>query len=137
MAVDVFTKTGAFADQRVGARKNPVEMRIVVGNRFQAAAKVAEHLADLLTAGGQSPLGKQDLCILGEQVENAAASGGDTAVVEGLEVFQGDRFALLVGHCQGADHGCLRSIGDNENPCRSCRRLLLQGHCRVYCKDLM
>ncbi|MNO76926.1 hypothetical protein D3C76_680160 [compost metagenome] len=90
MAIDVFTITGAFADQRVGAGENPVEVCVVVGDRLQAAAQIPEHLADLVPPGGQSPLGKQNLGILGEQLENAPAGGGNAAVVEGLEVFQGD-----------------------------------------------
>jgi hypothetical protein len=34
----------------------------------------------------------------GEQLQDAVAGRGDTAVVEGLQIFKGDRFALLVGH---------------------------------------
>jgi hypothetical protein len=121
----MLAETGAFTDQRVGAGEDPVEVCVVVGDRLQTAAQVREHLANLFTTGGQPPLREQNLRVVGEQVENAAAGGGDAAVIEGLEVFQGNGFALFVGHRQGADHGCLRIVIS----------VLLTGGCQ--CSDLM
>jgi hypothetical protein len=96
----------AFAGEQVGAGEDPVEAGIVVADRLAAAADVAEEFADLVLAAGQAPLGEVDLGIAREQVEDGAAAGGDAAVVVGLEVFERDRLALLVGHrLTGEGHG--------------------------------
>src|SRR5215203_6882353 len=60
---------------------------------------IAEELPDLLLAVGQTPLGKVDLRIIGEELEDAVASRRHPTVVEGLEVLECHRLALLVGHC--------------------------------------
>jgi hypothetical protein len=60
-------------------------------------------VADLLLAARQPPRGEHDLGVLGEEIQDAAAGGGGPGVVEGLEVLEGDRLALLVGHCPGRD----------------------------------
>src|ERR1700761_9354723 len=88
----------ALGDHQVTAGEDPVEVRVVVRDRLDRPAHVAEELADLRLAGRESPFREVDLCVDGEEIEDAAASRGDTAVVERLQVFQGDRLALLIGH---------------------------------------
>src|SRR5689334_7352452 len=86
-AVAVLAVAGALADDHV-ARDHPVEVRVVVRDRLERAADVAEEPADLVAAVGDSPLGEVHLRIDGEQVEDAAAGRGRPAVVERLEVLQ-------------------------------------------------
>src|SRR5580700_11513036 len=88
----------ALDDQQITAGEDPVEMRVVVSDRLERPAHVAEHLADLRLAGRESPLREVDLRIFGEEVENTATGRGDAAVVECLQVLKGYRFALLIGH---------------------------------------
>src|SRR4051812_29052952 len=99
-AVLVLAVAGALGDDQVGAGEDPGELAVVVLNGLQRAADVGEQLADLL-AGGQAPLGEHDLGVVSEQVQDAAAGGRRPGVVEGLEVLEGDRLALLVGHRLG------------------------------------
>src|SRR6266700_1407491 len=82
----------------VTAGEDPVEVRVVVRDRLDRRAYIAEELADLRLAVRESPLREVDLRVFGEEVEDAAAGRGDAAVVERLQVLQGDRLALLVGH---------------------------------------
>src|SRR5213076_2864985 len=85
-SVRVLAEAGAFAGEQVAAREDPVEARVVMADRLAAAADVAEQLPDLRLAGREPPLGEVHLGVLGEQVEDRAAAGGDAAVVVGLEV---------------------------------------------------
>lgn len=64
------------ADDDVGAREDPVERSIMVGNAFKRAANIREQAADRLPAVGQPPFGEIDLRVLGEEVEDAAAVRG-------------------------------------------------------------
>src|SRR6185437_12797804 len=88
-AVAVLAVAGALADHHV-ARDHPVEVGVVVDDGGQGGADVTEHLADVLLAVRQPPLGEVDLRVLGEQVEDAAAGRGDAAVVERLQVLERD-----------------------------------------------
>src|SRR5262249_412312 len=77
-------------------------------------ADLAEELADLLLSVRQPPFREVDLRVVGEEVEDAAASGRDAAVVECLQVFEGDRLALLIGHgLVGQRHGTPPTSGVN------------------------
>src|SRR3954471_21486941 len=116
-AVLVLAVTGALDDDQVGAGEEPGELAVVVLDRLERAADVGEQLADLLLAGGQAPLGEHDLRVVGEEIQDAAAGGGGAGVVEGLEVLEGDRLALLVGHRLGCDgHGdSLRYRGTGQD----------------------
>src|SRR5882762_8945059 len=96
-AVPVLAVAGALAHHRV-TRDHPVEMGEVVQDGGDRATDVAEQLADLLLAVGQPPLGEVDLRVISEQVQDAAPGRGDATVVEGLEVLQRNRLALLVRH---------------------------------------
>src|SRR4028119_2070922 len=79
-------------------------------SRTVPPAEVCDRLPDLPLPGGHPPLREHHLRVLGEQVEDAAPGRGDPAVVEGLEVLEGDGLALLVGHGLRADgHGGLLS----------------------------
>src|SRR5215213_519607 len=71
--VPVLTEARAFDGQRVCAREDPVKRGIVVGDTLDRSADIAEELADLLLAVGQTPLRKVDLRVVGEEVEDAAA----------------------------------------------------------------
>src|SRR5947209_7898789 len=113
-AVPVPAVAGALAHHHV-ARDHPVEMGVVVDNRGERGAHVAEHLADGLLAVGQAPLGEVDLRVLGEQVQDAAASRGDAAVVERLQVLQRDGLALFVSHrLNGQGHRATTVLGRNS-----------------------
>src|SRR5262245_9988299 len=104
--VAVLPMAGALAHDHVAAREHPVEVRKVMDDLLDAAAHVREQLADLVLARRQAPLGEVDLRIVGEEVEDAPAGRGLATVVEGLQVLDGDRLALLVGHRLGGDcHG--------------------------------
>jgi hypothetical protein len=48
----------AFTGEDVTAGEDPVEMRIVVLDRFDGAADIGEELADLVLARGEPPFGK-------------------------------------------------------------------------------
>src|SRR4051794_38955310 len=103
---------GALRDDRVRAGEDPGELGVVVLDRRQRATDVGEQSADLLLAGGQSPLGEHDLGIVREQVQDAATRRRGAGVVEGLEVLEGNRLALLVGHrLSGDGHGDSLSYG--------------------------
>src|ERR1700733_2317510 len=61
-AILVLAVAGPLTDHDVAAREDPVEGRVVVADRPQRRADVAEHPADLLPAAGQPPLGEGNLC---------------------------------------------------------------------------
>src|ERR1700758_3919793 len=83
-------------------------MRIVVNDRLQGAADVGEQLADLILPVRQSPLGEEHLRVVSEEIEDAASCRCDAAVVEGLQILDGYRFSLFVGHgLRGQRHGYL------------------------------
>jgi hypothetical protein len=69
-----------------------------VADPLERPADIGEALSDGLLAVGQAPLGKVDLGVVGEEVEDAGPGRGDAAVVEGLQVLERDRLALLVRH---------------------------------------
>src|SRR5215216_2710306 len=96
--VPVLPEAGTFDGQRICTREDPVERRIVVGDGMDRLPDIAEELADLLLAVGQTPLGKVDLRVVGEELEDAVASRRHPALVERLEVLERHRLALLVGH---------------------------------------
>jgi hypothetical protein len=75
-AVLVPAMASPLADDDVGAREDPVERSIMVGNAFKRAANIREQAADRLPAVGQPPFGEIDLRVLGEEVEDAAAARG-------------------------------------------------------------
>src|SRR6185369_6272999 len=109
-AVLVLTVARALGDDRVAAREDPVEVREVVGDALQRRAHVAEQLADVLLAVGQSPLREVHLGVVGEQVEDAASRRCRATVVERLQILDCHRLALLVGHRLSRQcHACLRS----------------------------
>jgi hypothetical protein len=83
----VLAVAGALAYHHV-TRDHPVEVGVVVEDRGDRAADIAEQLADVLLTVRQPPLGEVDLRILGEQIQDAAAGRGDAAVVEGLQVLE-------------------------------------------------
>src|SRR6266487_4051994 len=72
-------------------------------DRLERPADITEHLAYLLLAGREPPLWEIDLGIRSEQIEDRSARRGDTTVVKGLEIFQGDGLALLISHGQLGD----------------------------------
>src|SRR5689334_13660692 len=86
--ITVHTCAGSLANKNIGARHNPIERGVIVKNAFDQAAKIGEQLTDLFLPGSETPLRKEDLGILCEQVENAGASRCDTFVVKGLQIFQ-------------------------------------------------
>src|SRR5216683_385039 len=96
-SVTVLTVAGALAHHDVGG-EHPVEVGVMMDDRGDRAADIGKQLADALLARRQSPFGEVDLRIVGEQVQDAAAGRGDTAVIERLQVLQRDRLALLIGH---------------------------------------
>src|SRR5262249_50526807 len=103
----VLAVAGALAHDGVGAGEDPVEVRIVVRDALQRPPDVAEHLADLLFAVGQTPLREVHLRVVGEQRQDAVPGRRDAAVVEGLQVLERHRLALLVGHRLLAErHAC-------------------------------
>ncbi len=65
---------------------------------FNRRAELAQPLADLGLAMRQAPFREVDQRVVGEQVEHAAARGGDPAVVERLEIFDDDGLPLFVRH---------------------------------------
>src|SRR5882672_48811 len=98
-AVAMFAVARALADDKIGAGEHPVEIRVVVRDRLQCGADVAEQLADLLPAGGDAPFREIDLRVAREQIEDRTAVRCGAAVVERLQIFECHRLALLVGHC--------------------------------------
>src|SRR4029450_3438266 len=88
----------SFDGKCVGAGHDPIERGVIVENVLDEAAEVAEELTDLFLTGRQTPFWKEDLSILGKQVEDARTGRGHTMLIEGLQEPQSDRFALLVGH---------------------------------------
>jgi hypothetical protein len=70
----VLAVAGSLDGEHVAAREDPVEQLVVVLDGLERAADVAEHLADLLPAGGNAPLREVDLGVVGEQVKDAAPS---------------------------------------------------------------
>src|SRR5262249_28176728 len=75
--IAMLASAGAFADHQIAAGEDPVEVRVIVADRLQGAADVAEQLADLVLAAGDAPFREIDLGIVGEEIEDAAAVGGD------------------------------------------------------------
>jgi hypothetical protein len=63
----------AFANNKIAAREDPVEVGEMVDDRFDCPTYIGEELADLFSTRSYSPFWKVDLRIDGEQVENAAA----------------------------------------------------------------
>src|SRR3954468_18661857 len=59
-AVAVLAVARALRDDRVGAGEDPVEVGVVMADRLQRRADVAEQLPDLLLAVGEAPLGEVD-----------------------------------------------------------------------------
>src|ERR1700749_4163244 len=96
--VAMLALAGALAAHHIAAGKDIVEMRVVMQDRLQRAADVAEHLPDLLLAGGDAPFREIDLGVVGEEVENAAAVPGLAGTVERLEIVDDHRLSLLVSH---------------------------------------
>src|SRR5688572_25985988 len=94
----VFTGARTLDGEDVRAGHDPVERGVVVQDRFDPAAEIREELPDLLLAGRQPPLREEHLRIVGKEVENTAAGGRHPLVVEGFQVLQCHRLALLVGH---------------------------------------
>jgi hypothetical protein len=109
----VLAVAGALDGEHVAPGEDPVELVVVVLDGLEGAADVAEHLADLLPAGGNAPLGEVDPGVLGEQVQDAAPVGGHPGPVERLQVLDDQRLAVLVGHRLAGDgHGRLLSGRD-------------------------
>src|SRR5262245_34143337 len=94
----VLAVAGPLHGQHVAAGEDPVELVVVVLDGLEGAADVAEHLADLLPAVGNAPLGEVDLGVVGEQVEDAAPVLGHPGPVERLQVLHDQRLAVVVGH---------------------------------------
>jgi hypothetical protein len=86
------------AHDEIAAREYPVEVRVVMDDGLQVAAEIAEHLADLRLAVGQALFWEMDLCVLREEIEDCATGRSHSTIVERLQIFECDRFALLVGH---------------------------------------
>src|SRR5258706_9045926 len=61
-----------------------VERVVIVEDRFERPAHVAEHPTDLVATLPYAPFREIDLGVLGEQLEDAAAGFGHAGVVEGL-----------------------------------------------------
>src|SRR3954451_8396589 len=61
LAVVVLAVARPLARERVAAAHDPVEVRVVVADRFEAPADRAEHLADLVPAVRHPPLREVDL----------------------------------------------------------------------------
>ena len=106
-AVLVLAVARALAGERVATAHDPVEVGVVVPDALQGPADVGEALSDRLLAVGQPPLGEVDLRVVGEEVEDARPGRRDAAVVEGLQVLERDRLALLVRH---------RLLSDRHDP---------------------
>src|SRR3954454_6005122 len=94
----VLTVGGPLGDDRGAPGEDPVEVRVVVPDGLELRADVAEHLPDVLAPVGDPPLREHHLSIGGEQLKDAVSGRRHAAVVEGLQVLQRDRLALLVGH---------------------------------------
>src|SRR6266566_4588071 len=75
-----------------------VERVVVVEDRFESPAHIAEHPTDLVATLRYAPFREIDLGVLGEQLEDAAAGLGHAGVVEGLEVLERYRLSLRVCH---------------------------------------
>src|SRR6266516_6263914 len=60
-AVGVLAVAGALAGEGVAAGEDPVEVRVVVGDRLDGAADLGEQPADLVLAGRQAPFREVDL----------------------------------------------------------------------------
>src|SRR6202020_605878 len=72
-AVLVLAMAGALADDDVAAGEDPVEVRVMMGDRLEGRPYVGEELADLLRAIRQPPFGEVHLRVFGEQVQDASA----------------------------------------------------------------
>src|SRR4249919_1259326 len=102
LAVAVLAHARAFAGERVGARHDPVEVRVVMEDRSQGGPDVSEHLTDLILPRGDAPFWKIDLRTVREEVEDAAAGRGDAGVVERLQVLERHRSPIFIGHARRA-----------------------------------
>src|SRR5467141_5297104 len=106
LSVAVDTGACSFTGERVGTGHDPVERGVIVQDALDKSTKIGEQLTDLFLAGCQAPFWKENLCIVGKQVEDTLPRRCDSLVVECLQVFQRDRFSLLVGHrLSGYRHG--------------------------------
>src|SRR2546427_2006174 len=81
-----------------------IERWVVVEDRFERPAYIAEHPTDLVATFRDAPLREVDLGVHGEQLEDAAAGFGDASVVEGLEVLERNCHSLRVCHRLGDRH---------------------------------
>ena len=106
----MFAVACAFGDQEILAREDPVEVRIVVHDRLNRAADVGEKFSDLLGAPRNAPFREIELGVFREEVHDAAAVRCHPAVVERLEIFNRNGFALFVGHSLFGEGHCRLSL---------------------------
>src|SRR2546428_6601474 len=71
LSVAVDTGACAFTGERVGTGHDPVERAVIVQDALDESTKIGEQVTDLFLAGCQAPVWKENLCIVGEQVEDA------------------------------------------------------------------
>src|ERR1700722_10652344 len=71
----------------------------MMDNGFDGPANVAEQLANLLLPAGYAPFGKVNLRVVCEEIQEASPVGGNSCVVESLQIFERNRLSLLVRHC--------------------------------------
>src|ERR1035438_509853 len=72
-SVLMLAMASALADDGVAAGEDPVEVRVVMGDRLEGGPHVGEELADLLLAIGQSSFREVHLRVVREQVQDASA----------------------------------------------------------------
>src|ERR1700722_16218156 len=70
----------------------------MMDNGFDGPANVAEQLADLLLPAGYAPFGKVDLRAVCEEIQYPSPGGGNSCVIESLQIFDRNRLSLLVRH---------------------------------------
>src|SRR6185295_13770494 len=92
------TRAGSLTGEDVGACHDPVKGRIVVQDAVEETAKIREQLADLFLSRSQTPLREKHLRIVSKEFQDACAARSDTFVVESLQIFQSNGFALFICH---------------------------------------
>jgi hypothetical protein len=104
-------------------------MRVVMRDRLQCGADIAKQLADLIPAARKAPLREEHLGILSEQIKDAAAVRGHTAVVECLQILDCNRLSLFVGHRLGGKRHDRLFLMDWVDKCRWRRDPPAGSHC--------
>src|SRR5262245_12277978 len=63
-SIRMLSRAGSLDGERVAAGHDPIEGGVIMKDMLDQTAEVAEQPSDLALAGGEAPLGKEDLSIL-------------------------------------------------------------------------